>query len=68
MEGEDMGEVVAVHFLEKRCLMLQCAADCIYEELKTAVVLKMRKLRKQMKCLVMKLTQSMDKILSSLVF
>jgi hypothetical protein len=30
---------VAVHFLEKRGLMWQCAADCIYEELKTAVVL-----------------------------
>uniref|UniRef100_A0A2N9HTV9 Uncharacterized protein n=1 Tax=Fagus sylvatica TaxID=28930 RepID=A0A2N9HTV9_FAGSY len=28
MEGEDMGEVVAVHFLEKRGLMLQCAANC----------------------------------------
>jgi hypothetical protein len=28
-----------MHFLEKRGLMLQCPADCIYEELKTAVVL-----------------------------
>ncbi len=43
MEREDMGEVVAVHFLEKRGLMLQCAADCIYEELKTTVILKAKK-------------------------